>query len=765
MAVRLKNKSSFLKEQGNTKWWEWTIFINSDSIKEFDDIEYVEYFIRDSFDNSIVKIKQKKGGFQYTSQGWKESEIQAKLYFRNGATKILKHKLTFNENESNTIRRTEDELNILINTKPRFADILHSSPFDSIRNINGTLTEKVFFDYLFVQDNNQNDLVNQILEVIDSPVQNFQILFLTGFAGTGKTTTIKYLINKIENDKHIYIDLARLAFKNDFEINPLQEAVTNYIHKNIRNNLSSNEKSWFWELIKDKLVPLSKYFTKSFIRIIRGSENELSFQEQLLESNDFGDVFTLFVLYIYFNNKEIDNKIYVYFDNLDVVNSQHFSNKFFEKFSRTIYNLASLSQDVEIFSRYIDFRNNFKFVFCLREENFYIINPHIRDSLKPIYKTLKLKPSKSKYYYRDVIRKRVDFYKYINKNQISDFEDNLHFLNYSLENKDFVDFQQLYNYDLRKVADLIMEFFISSKTLNFNSKTDSFLIKSKLLNTIAYSINNSEVIEYLAKQNPEDHNKLIILMSLLSNLSSNLSKLSAPSSISLKEVRENLQGFINESQLERYLEVLSSVNNWSYLINIEKPDNQSINLNKVRIDVNPSIYYFLKRVYPSFEFFSKLSNLELLDITDLLTVESFDKQKLVTHLQKVLAFVEKIILGKVDIFTNELSTKFSFNEYTRSNFEFKKLESQGGTLSGTIVSRHIYFIDKLRVLFLEKNFNYETKLSVNKIFIDTIYKYCQIVIKSQEMFNEHEKHFSEKMLNKISQIDFNKITATNILYK
>lgn len=763
MAIRLINNSSFLKEQGNTKWWEWTIFISTDSIDEFNDIEYVEYFIRDSFDNSIVKIKQKKGGFQYTSQGWKESEIRAKVYFSDKPAIVLQHTLKFDDPESQDARGTKDELNILINTNPNFADILYSSPFDPIRNINGTLTENVFFENLFVLDENQNNLVNQILSSIDSQVQNYQILFLTGFAGTGKTTTIKYLINELRNDKHVYIDLAELALYTDFESVFLQKALTNYIQKNIRSNLSSNDKPWFWELIKDKLVPLSKYFTDNFVRNIRHSENESSFQEQLLESNDFGDVFTLFVLYIYFNNENIDNKTYVYFDNLDAVNSRYFSGKFFERFSRTIYSLALLSQDDEIFSRYIDFRSNFKFVFCMREENFSTINPHIRDSLEPIYKTLKLEPSKSQHYYLNVIRKRFDFYRFIHKNIRNDFNAILASLQYFLEKAVFFDFQELYNYDFRKISSLIMDFYFSTKTINFNKITDNFIIKSKLFNALTLSISQSEIVKFLSKQSPFEHSKLILLMLLLCNRSNSLSKYSEPNSIMLKEVREYLQGFVSESLLERYIDVLSCDKNWSLLINLEKSDNQNTRLINAEIDINPSVFNFLRRIYPSYEFFSLIANMDLIELPEYFAIDSFDKHKLEIHLQKVLKLVKDIFKAKEEIFTNELSTRHSIKDNIRSNFEFRLQESNNGTFSARIIYHHISYVEELRIMFLRNNFDTGTKLSVNMILIDTVREYCKIVVNGQKIFSDYDRHYFKTILDKISKIDLGKVAATNIL--
>jgi transcription initiation factor IIF auxiliary subunit len=97
MAITLKNTSKYLGKEGDTNWWEWTAYIEADTQKELDDIDYVEYRLHPSFKNPIVWVKKKDGGFQLKRKGWGVFLLRAKVLFKdkNKQSEHLEHYLEF----------------------------------------------------------------------------------------------------------------------------------------------------------------------------------------------------------------------------------------------------------------------------------------------------------------------------------------------------------------------------------------------------------------------------------------------------------------------------------------------------------------------------------------------------------------------------------------------------------------------------------------------------------------------------------------------
>jgi transcription initiation factor IIF auxiliary subunit len=101
MEYKLINKSSYLRSEGETSWWEWTAYIETPPSGNLDDIEYVEYHLHPSFRNPVIRINTKENGFALTRMGWGTFELKAKLVFKDKNKKsiILSHVLDFASSE------------------------------------------------------------------------------------------------------------------------------------------------------------------------------------------------------------------------------------------------------------------------------------------------------------------------------------------------------------------------------------------------------------------------------------------------------------------------------------------------------------------------------------------------------------------------------------------------------------------------------------------------------------------------------------------
>ena len=120
MTLQLKNESTYLGKKGETDWWQWTVFLETDTKNELDDVQSVTYQLHPTFTPPIVKVPEKEGtyiraknilekgsgdrGFPLTTTGWGTFVVSARVEFKSGKlTQILKHLLEFEPIEEGKI--------------------------------------------------------------------------------------------------------------------------------------------------------------------------------------------------------------------------------------------------------------------------------------------------------------------------------------------------------------------------------------------------------------------------------------------------------------------------------------------------------------------------------------------------------------------------------------------------------------------------------------------------------------------------------------
>jgi transcription initiation factor IIF auxiliary subunit len=96
LAIRLNNTSKYIGQEGQTSWWDWTVFIEADKKAELDDVAHVIYTLHRTFHDPVVKVTERKHGFPLTRRGWGTFRVQAKIEFKSGKSPlILYHQLKF----------------------------------------------------------------------------------------------------------------------------------------------------------------------------------------------------------------------------------------------------------------------------------------------------------------------------------------------------------------------------------------------------------------------------------------------------------------------------------------------------------------------------------------------------------------------------------------------------------------------------------------------------------------------------------------------
>ena len=77
--------------------WEWTVFIETDR-ETLSQIEYVEYILHPTFQESIRRVYSTDNDFSLTATGWGSFEIKIRVIFKDNTERYLTHLLEFEQN-------------------------------------------------------------------------------------------------------------------------------------------------------------------------------------------------------------------------------------------------------------------------------------------------------------------------------------------------------------------------------------------------------------------------------------------------------------------------------------------------------------------------------------------------------------------------------------------------------------------------------------------------------------------------------------------
>ena len=81
-------------------WWRWTVFLSSDNRQLLGEIECVQYTLHPTFPNPVQRICSRGAGtqaFRLSGQGWGTFAIDIRVFFKDGTTTDLEHRLVFRD--------------------------------------------------------------------------------------------------------------------------------------------------------------------------------------------------------------------------------------------------------------------------------------------------------------------------------------------------------------------------------------------------------------------------------------------------------------------------------------------------------------------------------------------------------------------------------------------------------------------------------------------------------------------------------------------
>ncbi len=556
------------------------------------------------------------------------------------------------------------------NIKP--TDILKASPFDRDKDLNKLLNEDVFFDRLFYENTIFKNAKQNLFEDITSKDWTNRIIFFNGFSGIGKTTFLRSFIHDYNDTMdHYYFDVHKHVKK--IEGN----------HLNNEHALSGSFSNYFYELKKEQPKQLEYYFyfIKSHSSLLRNISNELKNKVESLPerynpkslldflfSLNLEYIFYLFFIYIF--KYEENNRFRIfYFDNLDAIEIAYISSQFKRNFPVYLQTINDISREEGFgFSQSLDFINNYKFVFCLRDANYSQVqapSEHQTDNIWASILSKDLKLSFDNDLYKNIIQKRIMFIREIIpasriKGTIYENKEVANFFNDIIINDEIFEniTLPLYNYDNRKLVINLYQIAEDKDVLDIDFK--SFYNKNKhgargsiLYGLLKFNFSNNFLKKFLDNKIPSklpkgycDPRRMIL--TTLSNVG-NYTTYNHTTDIQVEKEVDFLDFILRIKKLysittiinvlvELYLDYQYS---WTHLITIKNKAIKSKNsfdfeknlleeleninsnytgnreqtdrmrqikedLNTIKIKINPSAFSFLRHIIIHFEYFSLL---------------------------------------------------------------------------------------------------------------------------------------------------------------
>jgi hypothetical protein len=354
-------------------------------------------------------------------------------------------------------------------------DIFNASPFDPLYDINQKLTQTLFYRYFFINANEFKRKCSELQEMIKDIASPARVVFISGFAGNGKTTFIRTFIRDHPEYHNIYIDFQekRASYPiNESEVQDENNSeVIAMLNRATRFGLDDGEIGNKENLIRtfqlifdlrlelrDKGFISKQCYQKLCQYDVNNPMDEIMIST-IMDEFLLKDTFTCFFIHLFLNTKGKNTKV-IYFDNLDITAINYLSTVFLEHFQSAISDAVHISR-IDIFQKMeIDFKHEYRFVFCLRDASDIEINQHLKGRIG--LQRMNFNINFTSQYYKDIFKKRVDVLGKLkfNDRDLGNF-DISGFVNTCalfIEDDYFRDvFIPLYNYDFRRISTLLLQ--------------------------------------------------------------------------------------------------------------------------------------------------------------------------------------------------------------------------------------------------------------------------------------------------------------------
>jgi hypothetical protein len=274
------------------------------------------------------------------------------------------------------------------------SEFLTASPFDAAHDLYPhRLTEEVFYEHLHVLSDDSKNLLRDLHDRMFNLYQANRVVFVTGFAGNGKTTFLHTFrrLHSGPDYRHIYFDFqtrrtADPAGVEGFVASAPDDEASDEIrllmNRFLRGLPGIDDTFRFMHenrgaLKDDDFISFRLYQYLS----TRGSDADddpATYVREWMDHFDFKDIFTSLFVHLFRESRQGQRTI-VYFDNLDIPRMEYIADKFLVYFEDAIACASFVSRHELFAGARIDFSGDYRFIFCLRDANEAILNAHIGD--------------------------------------------------------------------------------------------------------------------------------------------------------------------------------------------------------------------------------------------------------------------------------------------------------------------------------------------------------------------------------------------------
>jgi hypothetical protein len=276
---------------------------------------------------------------------------------------------------------------------PSMSEFLKASPFDAAHDLYPhRLTEDVFYEHLHVLSDDSKKLLGDLHERMFNWYQANRVIFVTGFAGNGKTTFLHTFQRRHSGPdyRHVYFDFKTRRTADPAGMGGTAPAATDdaasdeirlLMNRFLRNLPGIDDTFRFIHENRGALKDddfISFQLHQHLSKETRGDLDAAALLRDWMDRFDFKDIFTCLFIHL-FRESRSGQRTIIYFDNLDIPRMEYIADKFLVYFEDAIACASFVSRHELFAGSLIDFAGDYRFIFCLREANEAILNAHIGD--------------------------------------------------------------------------------------------------------------------------------------------------------------------------------------------------------------------------------------------------------------------------------------------------------------------------------------------------------------------------------------------------
>jgi energy-coupling factor transporter ATP-binding protein EcfA2 len=681
------------------------------------------------------------------------------------------------------------------------ADMLKASPFDPEYDLNKTLTEEIYFEHLHVQSTRLAELIQLLREFLNSKFEPNRVIFLKGYSGNGKTTFLHSFMHASPEEQHIYFDFQEVRStvygegRDDLHV-PDQIKLLLIRRLRSMDNLTETLRFLF---VHRRALKDADFISTALYDFLSTSEDahDQEWRNRCIDNFSFQDTFACIFVHC-FRTTRSGRKTIFYFDNLDVAPMEYVANRFLVYFQDALSAALHIARHECFADREINFRRDYRFIFCLRDANDAILNAHLADRLGFVRAPFAV--SFDAELYRQVAEKRLEFV----ESRFPDHDLNLHggtkfsaVMSAILSDQYFTSvFLPLYNNDYREVASLLVRLIQNPNiTQRYNAVdydlrgtlmfgiTDSLLTKDFLRDYMTIPADEKEGYCYIDRVlltvliNSADYRRGIpqigsgeaySLFYLVKDLESVYRNIPAI----LRSIARCFGSYqLNRVHLMTLLnrkvgDVQEFVRTYSAMFDRALSGDDSIETVKIKnelsailVRLNPAGFTYVRYLLPHFEFYGNLVGNTASLFTEpmkRIVVSGEEMYAFEARIDAVLKQVRKHVSYMKTFFdTRYVAAGITAHKFPASIYCFrhpgmvKVAKKTGHSHTIKIVTAHIDYIDWFRRRLLSRFDSDDTDVRhVNELLVSRIRKYAQLLRQApdRDIANSFEEQFERAAL-------------------